>query len=257
MRIACGIEYDGRCFCGWQVQRGVRTVQQVVEEAIAKVADHPIRVVCAGRTDAGVHASGQVIHFDTSATRTPRAWILGTNVGLPADVSLQWARPVGEDFHARFSALTRRYRYRILNRWVRSPLWHGRASWYRGVLDPARMAAAAALLLGEHDFSAFRSRACQARTPVRTIYRLEVMRNGEFVELDVEANGFLHHMVRNIAGALLAVGSGERNPEWIVEVLANRDRCAAGVTASPEGLYLNDVCYPPRHAIPCASPIAR
>jgi tRNA pseudouridine38-40 synthase len=250
MRIALGIEYDGSRFSGWQRQAHAVGVQQVLEEALSKVADHPVEVVCAGRTDAGVHATAQVVHFDTGAMRSPRAWVLGTTCGLPPEVCVNWAQPVAEEFHARFSATGRRYRYVILNRPVRPALLHGRVCWEHWPLDEARMAEAAACLRGEHDFSSFRAQGCQAKHPHREIHALDVRREGEFIYLDVAANAFLHHMVRNIAGTLLAVGRGDRPVDWVAEVLAARDRTAGGVTAPAGGLYLVQVQYPERFGLP-------
>ncbi len=250
MRIACAVEYDGSGFCGWQRQDHARSVQADVESALSKVADHDVRVVCAGRTDSGVHASWQIIHFDTSARRPARSWVLGANANLPRDAGLLWAREVDEDFHARFSARARCYRYVILNREVPSALLRQRVTWIHQSLDVSRMQEGARHLLGEHDFSAFRALACQAKTPVRTIYRLEVKRSGRYLYLDVEANAFLHHMVRNIAGVLLAVGRGVQSSGWVRDVLRQRDRTQGGVTAPADGLYLVGVRYPARHQIP-------
>lgn len=247
MRIALVIEYDGSGFCGWQAQTGVRTVQAVVEAGLSRVADHPVRLHCAGRTDTGVHATAQVAHFDTDAVREMRSWILGTNANLPADVRVLEARPVAEDFHARFRAVSRQYRYVICNRPVRPAILRDRVAWVHQDLDVPRMQAAATCLVGEHDFSSFRALACQAKHPVRTLHRLQVSRSGEFLYIDVLANGFLHHMVRNIAGTLMAVGRGDRPVEWVAEVLAARDRTVAGVTAPPGGLYLVAVGYPPEY----------
>lgn len=254
MRIAMGIEYDGTHFAGWQSQPHARSVQACLEQAIARVADHPVGVVCAGRTDAGVHAAGQVIHFDTRAERSPRSWILGTNSNLPPDVGVQWMKAVDDNFHARFRAQARSYRYRILNRRVRSPLYRNTATWVPQPLDEARMRAAAAHLLGEHDFSAYRAVACQAKTPVRRLTRLEVERRGEFITLTVRANAFLHHMVRNIAGVLIAIGKGERDTDWSREVLETRDRALGGITAPPQGLSLIEVEYPPEYGLPPGRP---
>lgn len=255
MRIALGVEYDGSHYAGWQVQeRAQRTVQGVVEEAVSRVAAEPIRVYCAGRTDAGVHGSGQVIHFDTEAQRSERAWVFGSNANLPKDISILWAKAVADDFHARFCAVRRRYRYLIFNRPVRPTYLADKVSWEFRPLDEARMAAAARFLLGEHDFSSYRAVACQARSPVRTLYRLDVQRQGHHVILDLEANGFLHHMVRNIAGVLMTIGCGEQPPEWARSVLEARDRTAGGITAPPGGLYLTGVDYPERFGIPRLSP---
>jgi tRNA pseudouridine38-40 synthase len=251
MRIALGIEYDGSAFRGWQVQRhDDATVQAAVEQALSKVANHPVRVSCAGRTDTGVHAVGQVVHFDTDAMRAAHSWILGSNVNLPATVAVAWAKVVNDDFHARFSAQSRRYRYLILNRPTRSALYAGRATWVRRPLDAERMHEAGQSLVGEHDFSSYRAAGCQAKSPQRTLHSLSVVRHGEIIELCVHANAFLHHMVRNIAGVLIAIGSGDRPAGWAGEVLAHRDRKLGGVTAAPDGLYFERVHYPEKYAIP-------
>lgn len=254
MRIALGVEYQGTGFCGWQIQEGVRTVQDCLEQAIARVADHPVRTICAGRTDTAVHALGQVVHFDTEAQREPRAWVFGVNAHLPADAVVRWAQPVADDFHARFSARRRHYRYVILDSRIRPALLAGRVSWSYRSLDAERMDAAAAHLLGEHDFSSFRSYACQAKHPVRTIHRLDLARRGDLILMDVVANGFLHHMVRNIAGVLMEIGSGRRPVDWAREVLAERDRVRGGVTAPPDGLYFVAVEYPEEYGLPVGSP---
>lgn len=251
MRIALGIEYDGAGFRGWQSQEpGVRTVQGCLEAALSQIAAHAVGVICAGRTDAGVHGLGQVVHFDTSARRAGTAWILGSNALLPADVSVRWMCEVPGHFHARFSAVARRYRYVILNRRQRSALAHGRATPYHRPLDAERMHAAGQALLGEHDFSAYRAAGCQATHPRRALYALAVERRGDYVVLEVEANAFLHHMVRNIAGVLLAIGAGERPADWAGQVLAGRDRRAGGVTAPPDGLYFLHVQYPQGFVLP-------
>lgn len=254
MRVALGVQYDGSGFRGWQAQQpGTRTVQAVLEQALSKVADHPVRVVCAGRTDAGVHGVGQVVHFETTAGRSERAWVLGGHAHLPLDISLNWARETPDDFHARFSALARRYRYLILNQPQRSALWQGRATWHYRTLDAERMQIAGQALVGQHDFSSFRAAECQARHPVRDLHELTIRRQGDGVVLDVEANAFLHHMVRNIAGVLMAIGAGDRPVEWAREVLERRDRTQAGVTAPAEGLYLLAVRYPERFGLPVAT----
>ena len=250
MRIALGLEYDGSRFHGFERQPARRTVQGEVEEALARVAASPVRVVCAGRTDAGVHALGQVVHFDSVASRPARAWVRGTNTYLSPDVTVLWARCVAEDFHARFLALRRRYRYLIVNRSTRPALLAGRAAWEHRRLDARCMHLGAQHLAGEHDFSSFRAAGCQASHPVRHVHRIEVLRSGERVVIDVCANAFLQHMVRNIAGTLLAVGSGVQDPAWVASVLAARDRRAAGVTAPPGGLYLVGVDYPEATGIP-------
>ncbi len=251
MRIALGIEYDGGVFRGWQVQRHAsQTVQAVVEHALSQVAAHPIRVVCAGRTDSGVHAVGQVVHFDTHAQREPRNWVLGANINLPPEVAVTWALAVDDAFHARFSAVSRRYRYLILNRATRSSLLARRATWEHRPLDASAMHRAGQALVGAHDFSSYRAQACQAKSPVRTVHSLVVQRHGELIELRVHANAFLHHMIRNIAGVLLAIGRGDRDGGWAAEVLAQRDRTLGGVTAPPDGLYFERVHYPAQFAIP-------
>lgn len=258
MRIAIGLEYNGRDFAGWQLQsddaqgRSVRTVQGVLESALASVAAAPIRVHVAGRTDAGVHASAQVAHFDTAATRTEYSWVRGANSNLPNDVAVLWAREIAPEFHARFSATGRTYRYVILNRSQRPALLAGRVSWDYRPLDVARMQTAAMHLVGTHDFTSFRAMQCQAKNPVRELRRLTLARAGDYIALTIEANAFLHHMVRNIAGALAAVGAGEREPAWVADVLAARDRTAAGVTAPPDGLYLAAIEYPAHFGLPAA-----
>ncbi|MER2601944.1 MAG: tRNA pseudouridine(38-40) synthase TruA [Candidatus Competibacter phosphatis] len=251
MRVALGVQYDGSGFRGWQAQQpGTRTVQAALEQALSRVADHPVRVICAGRTDAGVHGVGQVVHFDTTAVRLERAWVLGGNVHLPLDINLNWAREAPDDFHSRFSALARRYRYLILNQPQRSALWRGRATWHYRPLDVKQMQIASQALIGEHDFSAFRAAECQARHPIRDIHELILHRQGNGVVLEVEANAFLQHMVRNIAGVLMTIGAGDRPVEWAQEVLEQRDRTQAGVTAPAEGLYLLAVRYPERFGLP-------
>lgn len=243
-RYVCAVEYDGAGFCGWQRQDHAPSVQARVEQAISKVADHAVKVICAGRTDTGVHATWQIIHFDSDASRSDRSWVLGTNANLPDGVCLLSAQPVDTAFHARFSAQSRRYRYVILNRGVPSALLRHRVCWQHRLLDTGLMQQGADLLVGEHDFSSFRAVACQAKNPVRTVQRLEVTRSGDFLYLDIQANAFLHHMVRNIAGVLMTVGCGERPVEWVREILALRDRTRGGVTAPASGLYLVGVGYP-------------
>jgi len=257
MRIAACIEYEGSGFCGWQSQEGqsVRFVQTELELALSKVADHPVRVVCAGRTDTGVHATAQVVHFDTEAVRTERSWVLGTNVNLPDDISVVWVKPVDKEFHARFSALSRAYRYIIDNRWTRPAILRGRVTWERAPLDVGLMQESASYLVGTHDFTSYRSLACQAKNPVRDLRRLDVSSHGQFIMIDVEANAFLHHMVRNLAGVLIAVGKGEEAPRWSMQVLQARDRSVGGVTAPAAGLYLVDVGYPEHFGLPDSPPL--
>lgn len=256
-RVILGLEYDGSRFFGFQRQRQRPTVQEVLEAALAAVADRPVTIHCAGRTDTGVHALGQVIHFDTLAERSERAWVLGCNSNLPASASVLWARPAAAGFHARFSARGRSYRYRILNRWTRPGLLQGRVSWERRSLDAARMHRAAQFLVGEHDFSSFRAPGCQAKHARRNLHRIAVERFGDEVRIEVSANAFLYHMVRNIAGTLIEVGVGKREPEWVAEVLALRQRARAGVTASPDGLYFVGVDYPDYPELPTGAPAAR
>lgn len=245
MRYALGIEYDGTAFCGWQAQANGASVQDAVEAALAIIADAPTRVVCAGRTDAGVHALGQVVHFDTEAQRPESAWVRGVNANLPPSVAVRWAQPVTEDFHARFSARGRRYRYLLLNRAQRPGLQAGRVGWHHQILDERAMARAAAMLLGEHDFSAFRSAECQAKSPVKDLREAKIVRHGEFIVFDFAASAFLHHMVRNIIGALVYVGKGAHPPDWLAELLAGRDRRLAAPTFAASGLYLSGVDYDP------------
>ncbi len=250
MRLAAGVEYDGSGFYGWQRQRQSPTVQASLEAALGQVANHPLQVHCAGRTDTGVHAHCQVVHFDTTAVRSERSWILGTNSQLLPGISALWVRRVADDFHARFSARRRAYRYRILNRWIRPAIDRGRVAWIRYPLDAERMHAAAQRLLGEHDFSSFRAVGCQARSPIRTVHSIAVRRCGNEVILDIEANAFVYHMVRNIAGALIAVGRGQQPVDWLAQLLHQRDRTAAGVTAPAEGLYFVAPSYPEHPDLP-------
>lgn len=249
-RIALGVEYDGSRFSGWQIQKDGRSVQATLEQAVASVANQPIRTICAGRTDAGVHACAQVVHFDTEAERQSRSWVLGSNSALPDDVNVCWAREVPETFHARFSAQSRRYRYLILNRPIRSALCTWRAWVVHPSLDAGTMTEAARLLVGQHDFSALRASGCQAKSPVRTVHELSVHRHGDWLIIDVHANAFLHHMVRNIAGMLVQVGRGDQPPGWAGEVLASGDRRQAGITAPAQGLYFYEVCYPEEFGLP-------
>ena len=252
MRVALGIEYDGTSYNGWQRQKNGTGVQQRLEEALARVADEPVEVVCAGRTDTGVHASGQVVHFDTTADRSERGWLLGANTNLPPDINVSWVRQVGDDFHARFSATGRRYRYLILNRLQRSALHRHRAWWVHQPLDERAMHEAAQSLLGEHDFSAFRAAGCQAKSAMRELTAIRVTRCGDRITIDVAANAFLMHMVRNITGTLAAIGQGEQPVSWARDVLESRDRTVGGITAPPHGLTLVAVDYPEAFGIPAA-----
>ncbi|MEM7540188.1 MAG: tRNA pseudouridine(38-40) synthase TruA [Pseudomonadota bacterium] len=250
MRIALGIEYNGAEFRGWQVQAGQRTVQACLQSALGEVADHPIAVTCAGRTDTGVHALSQVVHFDTFADRAPRAWLLGTNAQLPDDAATVWVAPVTDDFNARFSAVGRSYVYLIQNRASRTALFTKAMTWSYRELDAERMQRAAADLVGEHDFSSFQAAGCQAKHPIRTISHLGIERTGEFVIVRIKANAFLQKMVRNIVGVLTAIGTGERPESWAAEVLAHRSRELGGVTAPACGLYLAGVEYPQHYNLP-------
>ena len=253
MRIALGIEYDGTAFYGWQRQREVNSVQQELETALSKVANHSIELFCAGRTDAGVHATGQVVHFDTTAVRDDKAWIMGTNAQLPDAIAVRWAKQVPDDFHARFSATARRYRYIIYNHRYRPAILRSGLSHYHQSLNVELMQQATPFLLGEHDFSSFRAVQCQSHSPNRNIHHLNIQRHGDFIVLDIKANAFLHHMVRNITGSLLEVGMQRRPPEWIAELLAAKDRTQAAATAKAGGLYLVEVDYPAHYQLPKAA----
>ena len=250
MRIAAILEYDGSNYSGWQRQEQIRSVQGIVEEALSRVADEPIQVTVAGRTDAGVHAVGQVIHFDTSAVRSDYSWVRGTNSNLPSDVAILWAGPVQDGFHARYSATGRHYHYIILNRPVRPTYLAQRVTHEYRPLDVQRMQQGARHLLGEHDFTSFRATECQAKSPVRELRALEVLRQDGFIHIRAHANAFLQHMVRNLAGVLMTIGAGEHEPDWAKDVLEARDRKAGGVTAAADGLYLVSVTYPPTAGIP-------
>lgn len=254
MRIALGVEYDGSGFAGWLWQSSGRTIQSELEAALSKVAAEPVRVVCAGRTDAGVHATAQVAHFDTGVYRKPYAWLMGGNSELPPDVRVTWVREVSEEFHARTSAIARFYRYVILNRSMKSALQRHQVTWVHAPLDIGPMQEAAAFLIGEHDFSSFRAQGCQSKSPQRFMHFIHVWREEDRVVIDLCANAFLHHMVRNIAGVLIAIGSGRHPPVWAAEVLMARNRKLGGVTAAADGLYFAGICYPetfglPRHPI--------
>lgn len=250
MKIALGLEYCGTAYSGWQRQRHTGSIQQYVEEALSHIADDTVTVQCAGRTDAGVHAWHQVIHFESEVCREMHSWVLGGNVNLPSDISLLWAKNVSDEFNARFSATGRSYQYIILNRRARPGTIHGYVTWEPRPLDELLMQQAAVSLLGEHDFTSFRAIECQARSPVREVRRLEITRSGEYVIIDIEANAFLHHMVRNITGVLMAIGTGKMPVTWAQEVLAAKDRSLGGVTVPATGLYLKEVHYPAHFNIP-------
>jgi tRNA pseudouridine38-40 synthase len=249
-RVAVGVEYDGTRYKGWQIQSHAPSIQATLNAAVSQVAAEPVDCTGSGRTDSGVHAEGQVAHFDTQAHRPPRSWVLGINSNLPDDVNVLWATEVAAGFHARYSAVERLYRYRIVNRPVRSALERHRAWWVRRPLDASAMAAAAEHCCGEHDFSAFRAAGCQSRTPMRNVTRLDVERRGCMVTIHVAANAFLHHMVRNLIGTLVRVGVGDADPDWVAAVLAGRDRALAGMTAPAAGLTLVSVRYPPGCGVP-------
>ena len=254
MRLALGVCYRGRSYQGWQSQPGGQTVQDRLELALSQFADRPVRTVCAGRTDAGVHGLNQVVHFDVEVHREPFSWVRGTNRYLPHDIAVQWCRPVSSEFHARNSAIGRRYAYLLLESPVRPSLEAGMAGWVFRPLDAATMQAAARVLLGEHDFSAFRAAECQAASPVKQLRAIDIHRRGVYWRFEFDASAFLHHMVRNIMGCLIAVGTGTRPPQWMGEVLASRDRTLAAPTFAPDGLYFMGPYYDVRHAIPEHAP---
>ncbi len=249
-KIALGIEYDGSKYYGWQRQREVRSVQEKLEKVLSQIAAEPIGVFCAGRTDAGVHATGQVVHFETRAQRQDAAWTLGANANLPADIAVRWVKAVPEHFHARFSATARRYRYIIYNHRLRPAVLQQGITHYHAPLDAQRMHRAAQCLLGENDFTSFRAVQCQSRTPWRNLMHIDVARYGNYVVVDIKANAFVHHMVRNIVGSLMDIGCGNRPEEWMAELLAAKDRTLAAATARAEGLYLVSVDYPTEFALP-------
>ena len=253
MRIALGIEYDGSGYCGWQSQPNVSNVQDTLQAALSAIAGEPITVAAAGRTDTGVHALEQVVHFDTGANRPLSAWVRGANALLPADVAVLWAHPVNDEFHARFSAQARSYRYLLVNRPSRTAVYHGKAGWFHAPLDVAQMQEAARHLLGRHDFSAFRAAECQAKSPVKQLTRLDIVRQGDAIIFDLEADAFLHHMVRNIVGCLVYVGKGGHPPQWMAEVLEGRDRKLAAPTFAPDGLYLRRITYDAKWGLPQAA----
>lgn len=245
MRIAMGVEYEGTAYLGFQAQPSLPTVAGCLNSAITAVANEPIECVCAGRTDAGVHARGQVIHFDTDAIRTEYGWLMGVNAHLPDDIAVQWVKIVPDDFHARYKATSRRYHYHIVNTPMRPGINQRFVAWHRKPLDVAQMQTAANYLLGTHDFSAFRGKDCQAKNPVKTIYYCSIVRNGVNILLDIKADAFLYHMVRNIVGTLFKIGEGKQSPEWICDLLERRCRALSGKTAPAKGLALVEITYPP------------
>ncbi|MEM6998407.1 MAG: tRNA pseudouridine(38-40) synthase TruA [Pseudomonadota bacterium] len=250
MKIALGIEYAGCHYFGWQKQDISPTIQEVLETALSEIANEEINVVCAGRTDTGVHALQQVVHFETTAERDYEAWLLGTNTRLPNDIAVIWALNVDDEFHARFSAESRTYQYLILNRRARPAVLNSLVTWENQKLDFHRMKQASQCLIGEHDFTSFRASACQAKSPIRTIEKFEIKQIDDWYMLTIRANAFLHHMVRNIAGVLMMIGKGKKEIDWAAEVLATKDRTAGGVTAPPHGLYLANIKYPEKYIIP-------
>lgn len=255
MRIAIGVEYDGRPYCGWQSQADENTVQDTLQRALSRIAGVPPAgeqksIIAAGRTDTGVHALEQVVHFDTQAERPLTAWVRGVNALLPESIAVRWAHPVPDDFHARFSAHGRSYRYLLINRPTRPAIHAGKAGWFHAPLDIAAMQAAAQHLLGEHDFSAFRASECQAKSPVKRLRQLDIRRNGEMLIFDLGADAFLHHMVRNILGCLVYVGKGKHPPDWLKEILESRNRSRAAPTFAPDGLYLRRIHYDAKWGLP-------
>ena len=250
MKIALGIEYSGCNYYGWQKQSISPTIQELVESALSAIADEIVKVYCAGRTDTGVHAIQQVIHFETLSERELQSWILGANSKLPKDISVIWALNVDNSFHARFTAENRTYQYLILNRRSKPAILNGLVTWECRELDLKKMIDSSKCLLGEHDFSSFRAVSCQSDSPVRTIYELEISKMKDLFVITICANGFLHHMVRNIAGVLIAVGTGKEKIKWVADVLNAKDRKAAAVTAEPDGLYLVNIEYPKCYSIP-------
>jgi tRNA pseudouridine38-40 synthase len=249
-KYAIGIEYSGSGYSGWQRQKHSKSIQEQVENALSYVANHAIRLICAGRTDAGVHAVEQVAHFETEVVRKDRSWILGSNCRLARDIRIKWVVQIDNEFHARFSAIARSYRYIILNSRITSALFHDKVSWQHYPLDHTNMHQAAQILLGEHDFSAFRAAGCQSKTSTRKIHEISVTKQGEMIFLDIKANAFLYHMVRNIAGSLIAVGKGEKSHHWLTQILEGKDRKKAAITAPAEGLYFLQAHYPAQFKLP-------
>lgn len=254
MRVALGVSYRGQAYQGWQSQPGGNTVQDKLELALSRFADDTLRVMCAGRTDTGVHALNQVVHLDTRIEREPFSWVRGTNRYLPSDIAVQWAQPMAEAFHARFSAQGRRYVYVLLESPVRPAVEVGSVGWSLRPLDPVAMQSASRLLLGEHDYSAFRSSECQAASPVKTIRGIDITRRGAYWRFEFDANAFLHHMVRNLMGCLLTVGTGRQTPGWLSEVLTARDRAVAAPTFPADGLYFAGPYYDAALALPDHTP---
>lgn len=250
MKYALCVEYNGTPYCGWQKLSHAPSVQEEVEKALSKVANHSIEVVCAGRTDSGVHGIGQVIHFESNAIRSDKGWLLGGNTNLPNNIAFQWIKKVSDDFHARFSALERRYRYIILNRKMRPALLQQRIAWFHSFLDERKMQQAANYLIGEMDFSSFRASGCQANHARREIKEINITRAGDYIYVDICANAFLYHMVRNIVGSLFDIGTGNQSPEWFAELLKINDRRHAGITAPASGLYFASVSYPEKYQLP-------
>jgi len=250
MRIALGVEYDGSPYYGWQSQTGGQTVQDTLQNALARIAEEQISVIAAGRTDTGVHALEQVVHFDTQSERPQTAWVRGVNSLLPASVAVLWAHPVPDEFHARFSARGRSYRYLLVNRESRSALHEGKVGWFHAPLDITLMQTAAQHLIGEHDFSAFRAAECQAKSPVKHVQQLDIRRQGAMLIFDVSADAFLHHMVRNMVGCLVYVGKGKYPPGWLADVLDGRERSLAAPTFAPDGLYLRRIKYEAKWGLP-------
>ncbi len=243
-KLALGIEYDGSSYCGWQRQSHSPSVQAELEQALSFVASKPVALICAGRTDTAVHACEQIAHFETEIDRSNRSWLLGANCRLPKDIRIVWIQPVQLSFHARFSAIARSYRYIIQNSAVPSALFHDKVCWEHRKLDDKLMHDAAQQLIGKHDFNAFRAAGCQAKSPVRTIEYLNIFRQGEFIYIDIKANAFLHHMVRNLAGSLMSIGMGDHDVGWLLQVLKSKNRCLAAKTASAAGLYFVRAFYP-------------
>lgn len=249
-KYAIGVEYSGSGYCGWQQQKHCVSIQEHLQKAIGFVANHAVQLVCAGRTDAGVHAIEQVAHFESESERDDRAWVLGSNCRLPRDIRIRWIKKVEQGFHARFTAIARSYRYIILNSPVPSAVFHDRVSWQFRPLDHQAMHECAQQILGEHDFSAFRAVGCQAKSASRNVHEVNISRQGELIYFDIKANAFLYHMVRNLAGSLMAVGKGEQSKNWFAEVLASKDRNLADVTAPAAGLYFIRACYPEQYNLP-------